>query len=168
MRKKLTSLFVLSILTISYVQAQSTEETERGSGVTAVIQSDQLEFQIPIWTNNQTIIAPVIGAVYAQDIGTDLTVGLVLKKFQKETVGAVPFFSIKGGAVIGMPKEGDTITDFVVGLGYGGEYFFNPNFSIGIELQGNASISDEGSFRFGNPGNVNFNTATLISASIYF
>lgn len=32
MRKKLTSLFVLSILTISYVQAQSTEETERGSG----------------------------------------------------------------------------------------------------------------------------------------
>jgi hypothetical protein len=53
-------------------------------------------------------------------------------------------------------------------LAFGAEYFIDPRFSIGIELQGNATKSDKNSMRFGNPGNWNFNLATMVSANMYF
>jgi hypothetical protein len=101
-------------------------------------------------------------------VGTDLTLGLVAKAYLSEVKEAVPYVAFRGGAIIGIPKDGDAITDIIAGAGFGGDYFFTPKFSVGIEIQGNLSVSDEGSFRFGNPGNVNFNTATALTASIYF
>jgi len=156
-------IFIFSISTF----AQS-DDTKRSVGLTAAIQDQQLDFLIPIWVSDRAVLAPNIGVVSAQDVGTDLSLGLVLKSYLRETVDAVPYLVFRGGAIFGIPSEGDTITDFVLGVGFGGEYFFEPKFSVGIEIQGNASISDEGSFRFGNPGNTNFNTATVLTASIYF
>jgi hypothetical protein len=67
-----------------------------------------------------------------------------------------------------MPGEGDSVTDIIAGLGFGGDFFLDEQFSLGVELQGNFTFSDEGSMRFGNPGGINFNTASQITASIYF
>ena len=41
-------------------------------------------------------------------------------------------------------------------------------FSIGVEGQVNAAISDDASSRFGNPGGTNINTATAVLAAFYF
>jgi hypothetical protein len=69
-------------------------------------------------------------------------------------------------------SENEIITktqiDILGGLAFGGEYFLTDNFSFGVEAQGNLTKSDENSFRFGNPGKINFNTGTMISATIYF
>jgi hypothetical protein len=161
--KKLIFIVVL-ILSSSITNAQE----ERTWGVSANIQSNQFEFLIPIWASPTSTISPSISFVAAQDGGADLSLGLVPKFYLSEPEEAVPFVSFRGGAIIGIPNRGDPIVDFLFGAGFGGEYFFKPKFSVGIELQGNLTISDEGSFRFGNPGNVNFNTATSLTASIFF
>ena len=153
----------------STLNAQTTEsEAPRTFGVTAGIQSDQLDFLLPFWISDQAILAPNVGIISAEDVGTDVTIGLVFKNYLRETTGAVPFLAARGATIMGIPEDGDTIYDFILGAGFGGEYFFNRELSLGIEIQGNLSISDEGSFRFGNRGNMNFNTATALTASIYF
>lgn len=167
--KKITFLIlVFYFFNLTAIAQSSNSETHSGVGLTASLQSEQLDFLIPIWISNKAILAPSFSFISAQDVGSDLGLGLVFKNYLGEIEDAVPYVALKGGAIFGIPNEGDTITDFLFGAGFGGEYFFQPKFSIGIEIQGNLSISDEGSFRFGNPGNVNFNTATALTASIYF
>ncbi len=162
----ITSAIMFPFLSLS-AQTNS-DENERSIGITASLQSEQLDFLIPIWTSERLVIAPNISFISAQDIGSDLSLGLTFKNYLKDIEDAVPYVAFRGGAIFGIPSDGDTIADFLVGAGFGGDYFFKPKFSIGIEIQGNLSISDEGSFRFGNPGNMNFNTATALTASIYF
>lgn len=143
-------------------------QEEKTWGVTATIQSNQLDFLIPVWVSEKATISPSVSFIAAQDGGSDLSLGLQPKFYLSEPVGAVPYITFRGGVIFGIPTEGDAIVDFIAGTGGGAEYFFNSNLSLGIELQGNFTISDEGSFRFGNPGNINFNTATVLTASIFF
>lgn len=157
-------LLIIVLLASTKLIAQE----DRSWGVTANIQSNQFEFLLPIWLSETTTISPSISFIAAQDAGSDISIGIIPKFYLSEPVDAVPFFSTRVGAVVGIPNNGDTIMDFIVGAGFGGEYFFKPKFSVGIELQGNLTISDEGSFRYGNPGNINFNTATALTASIFF
>lgn len=161
--KKLTTLLLI-ILSSTILKAQQ----EKSWGVTASIQSSQFEFLLPIWVSETATLSPSVSFIAAQDGGSDLSLGLSPKFYLSDPVEAVPFISFRGGAIIGFPNSGDAIVDFIAGLGGGAEYFFNQNLSVGIELQGNFTISDEGSLRFGNPGNINFNTATSLTASIYF
>jgi len=81
----------------------------------------------------------------------------------------MPYLGLKFGALFYFP-DGDkkSTLDFMTGVAFGGEYFFNEHFSLGIEAQGNFTISDKSSERFGNPGKTNFNLGTQVSASIYF
>jgi hypothetical protein len=60
------------------------------------------------------------------------------------------------------------ISDLILGPSFGGEYYFNKNFSVGIELQLNVVLSGEKSMRFSNPDGMNINTATALFATIYF
>lgn len=158
------SVLIIFLFSTTLVNAQE----DRTWGVTASIQSNQFEFLLPIWVSETATLSPSVSFIAAQDGGSDLSLGVSPKFYLSEPVEAVPFISVRGGAIIGFPNSGDAIVDFLVGVGGGAEYFFNQNLSIGIELQGNLAISDEGSLRFGNPGNVNFNTATSLTASIFF
>ena len=156
------------ILSIIFISTNIFAQEERNWGVTASIQSSQFEFLLPIWVSETATLSPSVSFIAAQDGGSDLSLGLSPKFYLSDPVEAVPFVSFRGGAIIGFPNSGDAIVDFLAGFGGGAEYFFNSSLSVGIELQGNFTISDEGSFRFGNPGNINFNTATSLTASIFF
>ena len=79
-----------------------------------------------------------------------------------------PFISGRAGALISSPSGGSTKTDYLFGLGVGGEYFIDRHFSFGVEAQVNIGISDTGSNNLGNPGGTNINTATVIFGTIYF
>lgn len=158
--------FIVLILLVSTTALKA--QNNRSWGVTANIQSSQFEFMLPIWLSETITLSPAVSFIAAQDAGSDLTIGLVPKFYLSEPVDAAPFISARLGAIFGIPESGDTITDFIFGAGFGGEYFFKPKFSVGIELQGNLTVSDKGSLRFGNPGNINFNTATALTASIFF
>lgn len=147
-------------------------QDERKAGLTASLQGQQLGIMVPVWLGSNFTLAPALDFVYSQNIGSDLAIALVPRYYFK-TEGISPFVSAKLGAAFSFPAEENdvqepTSRDYLGGLGFGAEYFFNPHFSAGVEAQANLTKSGENSYRFGNPGAVNFNTATAASFSIYF
>lgn len=174
--KKLTFLVLMIINLISNGQDKF---PERGTvGLSATFQGQQLGIMVPIYTETNFVLAPVLDFLYVEEGGIDLGVGLHLRYLMGESK-ARPFIGMNTGMIFNMP-EGTTTDefgnevdkkntkDFLVGLSFGGEYFFDQHFSMGIECQGNMTISGEESYRFGNPDGINFNLATVLSANIYF
>jgi hypothetical protein len=157
-------LFVMIIFISSSFFAQP----QRGKvGVSAEIQTQQMDFLLPIFVNDQVSLSPAIGVVNISDKYTDLSLGLLIR-YHLFIEKVTPFIGFRAGTLLYIPKEGDMITDLLLGPSFGGEYFFDENFSIGIELQLNIVASGEKSMRFSNPNGTNINSATAIFATIYF
>ncbi|MEO1021111.1 MAG: hypothetical protein AAFW89_01090 [Bacteroidota bacterium] len=152
------------------LSAQDTSDTVRRFGFSASIQSEHMDFLIPIWVDDRVVIAPSVSYRNIEGDTDDLSLVVAQRFFLSTPVNATPFLGFRLGTVIGIPEESevDNTIDYIGGVGFGGEYFFKPKFSVGIELQGNLTISDKRSSRFDNPGNINFSTATALTASIYF
>jgi len=165
--KNINFIFAV-ILCIVFTMSLSAQNSTRSWGISASIQENQLDILFPIWTGENNVIAPSIGAIYIEDSGTDLRLGLLDRVYFNATKTLKPFLGLRAGLLFSLPDGGDNATDYIIGLLGGGEYFFSNHFSVGVEAQLNMSISDENSSRFGNPGGINVNTATAIYASIYF
>ncbi len=155
---------VLSITSINYAQMLS-----HGSwGISAVVNGAQADILFPIWTGNLNTIAPSIGVANIGGVNTDIAAGLVYHHYIAYTSNFAPIIGFRAGAIFGIPKVGTSTTDWIAGLLGGGEYFFSKNFSMGIEAQLNFDFSAKLSNRFGNPGGVNYNTGTVLFATVYF
>lgn len=155
-------LFFLIISTLIIAQPQ------RGKvGVSAEIQTQQMDFLLPIFVNDWVSLAPAVGVVNISDKYTDLSLGLLMR-YHLFTESVTPFIGARFGTLLYIPDEGDMISDLIIGPSFGGEYYFNENFSVGIELQLNVVLSGEKSMRFSNPDGTNINTATALFATIYF
>ncbi len=166
------SIFVLSVLLLSFIYCNVfSQETEtRKIGITASLQNSQYAFSMPIWLSEKIVLAPVVEFKYAEKIGTDFGIGIIPKYYFK-TGKVSPYLGLNAGGLFNNPSSntgGKSSVDIYVGPVFGGEYFIDSHFSVAIELQGNFTKSDKNSIRFGNPGGLNFNTSTAISASIYF
>ena len=163
----LTGTFLL----FAVIHGFSQDTLTRTVGISATIQTTQMGIMIPFWVNSQITIAPAIDLQWGEKIGTDFTFGVVPHfYFSKDKLK--PYLGLRAGIATYIPS-GDNdqevrSTDWITGIAFGGEYFFDPRFSIGIELQGNATKSDKNSMRYNNPGNWNFNLATMVSANLYF
>jgi hypothetical protein len=172
--KTLKVIFILGFFTfLCYsVFSQSNQDHKRILGLSGSIQENQFGIMLPVWISNDIVLAPVFDLKYAESIGTDFNLGLVSKfYFKNEKVS--PYFGLRVGTAINLPSHDNEVEtgnkiDLIGGPAFGAEYFFDEHFSFGIELQGNLTKSDEYSYRFGNPDGLNFNTATMIYASIYF
>jgi hypothetical protein len=141
---------------------------ERTWGLSALIQGGQLDIILPIWAGNKAVIAPAFNVVYVEDAGVDLGIGIA-PRFYLRMDKVAPYISGRVGAFFNLPSgNAEETTDWLLGLAFGGEYFLNTKFSIGVEAQANFAISDDLSSRFGNPGGLSLNTATAVFASIYF
>ncbi|NTW33628.1 MAG: hypothetical protein HGB12_13585 [Bacteroidetes bacterium] len=171
-----TAKFVLITLVIclftSSLFSQNDDNSKRTVGLSATIQSEQFGINIPIWIYKNVTIGPAIQLLYSENVGTDLGLGLV-SKFYINNGKVSPYVGIKLGFISNIPNETTIVqqmatTDIIGGFAFGGEYFFDKQFSISIEIQGNFTKSDPESQRFGNPDGLNFNTASMISANIYF
>jgi hypothetical protein len=167
--------FVIAILLMVFLsnnsKGQDTIKTSK-IGIAASIQGSQLEIALPIWVAEKVSLSPVISVNYAQTVATDLGIGLSPKfYFKREKLS--PFVGLTAGLLLNIPSSKNststkTTSDFIGGVKFGADYFFDPHFSIGVEAQGNFTLSGKDSDRFGNSGNLNFNTATSVTASIYF
>jgi len=113
------------------------------------------------------VIAPIFGIVSFTEVATDLHLGLTEKIYFNDE-STRPYLGFVQLIYLLFPDEGETINDWVLGISMGGEHFFNNDFSVGISGQLNVAIASEESIRFGNPGNVNLNTAASLYATIYF
>jgi hypothetical protein len=166
MRNTLTVLLFICLISSAYSQ------TEKKIGLSGSIQGDQLGILVPIWLGEKFVLAPAFQINYAETIGTDIGIGVVPRFYIKKEKLA-PYIGFKIGVMMNKPSSDNSIddktkTDILGGVAFGGEYFIGDNFSLGVEAQGNMTKSGEDSNRYGNPNGFNFNTATMISATIYF
>ena len=158
-------------LTIAMVRNSATNAQELNRegkiGLSAALQGEQMDVLVPIWSTQNLAFVPSVGFASASDAAKDLRLGLGIRGALRSGklapyVGAhVQMFAL-------MPDGGSTRTDWVVGPMFGGEYFFEEHFSVGVEAQLNFAFSDRYSLRFGNPDGTNINTATTVMATFYF
>ncbi|MEA1987438.1 MAG: hypothetical protein U9N76_08125 [Candidatus Marinimicrobia bacterium] len=174
MKKNVLLIMLLMIcLLTAFIRAEAKTKKDRSFGLSASIQDSHIGIKVPFWVGRKTVIAPSFGYVFIEDSGHDLNVGLTINNYFSIKKVA-PYFGLSAGSLILFPDKDrswvdeDNYVDWVVGIAFGLEYFFDKNLSIGIEVQGNATFSDKESTRFGNPGGINFNTGTVIIGSIYF
>jgi hypothetical protein len=159
---------MLSILGTAEHAVSQEKTTARTWGLSASIQGGQLDIILPIWAGDKVVIAPAFNFVYVEDAGVDVGIGIV-PRFYLQMDKVAPYVGGRAGAFLGLPSgSAEDTTDWLLGLAFGGEYFLNPKFSVGVEAQANCTISDDLSDRFGNPGGLSLNTATAVFASVYF
>jgi len=160
------------VLTLLMLSCAAIAQNKVKVGLTGSLQGGLYGISVPFWVGQKTVIAPAIDFKYGESIGTDFSVGMETR-FYLKTEKIRPYYGFKLGAAFNIPSSDNTINDkttidAVAGIAFGGEYFLSENFSVGVEAQGNLTKSAEDSDRFGNPGGINFNTATRVSATIYF
>jgi len=136
-------------------------------GLSASFQSAQADILLPIWLSDRFSLAPAVGLTWAEDNGSDIRVGIAPRFFLTSTKVA-PYIGGRVGVLIASPSNGDATTDWIGGLAFGGEYFIDDHFSVGVESQLNVTFSDTKSTRFGNPGKTNVNTGAAVFATVYF
>jgi len=157
---------VLNSLLTSELYGQD-DSYETKVGLSASLQAGQFDVLLPIWGSDHFSIAPAFGVVWGDGVGSDIHIGLVPRFFlHKDKVA--PYIGGRVGLLIASPKNGESTTDVITGLAFGGEYFLDEHFSLGVESQLNITVSAEKSTRFGNPGKTNINTAASVFATIYF
>ena len=167
MKKKILPLIFMMLSSLLYSQ-----ESKKNIGISGSLQDNQFGILVPIWVGEKFVVAPAFDLKYAEKVGTDFGIALATRFYlKKEKIS--PYLGLRIGALINKPSsenEVDTETklDLLGGLAFGGEYFLSDNFSFGVEIQGNLTKSDKNSNRFGNPDGINFNTGTMISATLYF
>lgn len=136
-------------------------------GLTASLQSNQMEVLVPIWTNERLVIIPAVSVAHVSDYVTDFGIGMVFR-YNLRVGEAVPYLGFRWSVLLTFPEEGDNTFDMVIGPLVGGECFLKDKFSVGVEAQLNITQSDEISYRFGNPDGTNINLATAVMATFYF
>lgn len=163
---------IFTLLVFLFASTSLFCQTKRKIGLSGSLQSSQLGISMPIWVSEKFVLAPSVGFQFAEKIGSDLSIGLA-PRFYLKNEQLAPYFGLKLGAAINMPSSENIIdqstkVDLIGGLAFGAEYFIADHFSLGVEAQGNCTKSDKNSNRFGNSDGLNFNTATMVSATIYF
>ncbi len=171
MKHKILSLSIFMILLLC-LTAQLTFSQDSSShrrwGISASFQGSQVDLLLPVWLNARTVIAPAFGVTWAEDAGTDLHVGLAPRIYLYHEGNVNPFIGLKVAMLWAKPSSGDGTTDWLAGLAFGGEYFFDEHMSMGVESQLNFAFSGDRSLRFGNPGKTSMNTAAALFATVYF
>lgn len=168
MKFKTLTIALFTIISISCYS----QEHKRTIGLSGTIQQGQFGIAIPIWTSSNVALVPAFEVKWAEKIGSDIGIGFGPRLyFKNETLA--PYMGFKAGMLINIPSskneaDDETKIDYLLGLNGGAEYFIGDQFSLGVEIQANVTKSDKNSHRFGNPDGLNFNTATMISATIYF
>ncbi len=161
---------VLLLLTLITFKSYSQENYKRTVGLTTSFTQGDLGIQFPIFITQKVSLAPYISVKSISDAGTDFGVGLI-PKFYINNNKLSPYFGLKCALAFYAPPDGsssESTMDIISGAAFGGDYFFDPRFAIGVEGQLNVAISDENSSRFNNPGGINFNTAMAINVSVFF
>lgn len=159
-------LILITVLTITDLSAKD-EKSSKSIALGASFQGLQTDILCQFWLTDNATAGPFIRYIYAENIASELGIGMFGKiYFYKQKVA--PFFGWQLGIIEGIPKTGDNTTDILLGLGIGGDYFIDGNFSVGIQASLNIVKSDKNSTRFGNPGGININTSSALTAFIYF
>lgn len=157
MKKIIILTFFCLITATAFAQNRPGKGTK---GLAASIQGNQTNILLPIWTSQETVIAPVVGIRYEADIATNLNLGVQSRFYRTLGRDFAHYLGVQGLIQHRSPDVGDDQTDLIIGGTGGGEYFLNPRFSLGVEAQLNLFLRD---------GNNNIlATGAAITGTYYF
>jgi len=152
---------LLTVLSSNPLQAQQ-RPVERHFGLTAYVQNSQTSILVPIWVNPMLTIAPGFSFSYLENSGSRIGFFL-MPRIYLDMRRVAPYLAIRVGAHINAPKRARNTTDFLLGGGFGGEYFINPRFSLGVEAIVDGQIID-----LGTGNNIKLDTSAAVHANVYF
>jgi hypothetical protein len=167
---KINRLFILLLVAGLYqplVLFAADEDDHGVTGIAAGLSVTSTSINLVRWVSPRLALIPSASLLWVEDGGTDWGLGFGMRFYRHPRQAVYPYTTV-GLGVLGLaPESGDATTDYLLGIGYGGEYFPAKMFSLGVEIQLNLTVSDDESYRFGNPGGANINTATMIYATLY-
>lgn len=166
-RSQLSLVIAIVVVGWTTTPLRASEPPKGGFGLMASLQSEQLDLTLPYWCSPSIVVAPSVRLVKVGDSYSDVGVGGTLRCYRRRATVS-PYFGLRGMALIMSPKNGDGWTDILFGSSFGGDYFFEQHFSVGVEAQLNLTFSADSSTRFGNPGRTNINTAMGAFVAVYF
>jgi hypothetical protein len=141
------SLLTIALLIITTSTFAQNRPTDSNFGLTASLQGNQTNLQVPIWLNDNVTIAPVFGINHQQDSFTSINLGVAPRFYQDMGSDFATYLGARGILQRTSPEVGSEDTDFLLGATGGGEYFLGNHFSLGVEAQLNFLINDNGSDR---------------------
>jgi hypothetical protein len=176
MVKKLCFSFVLTafvyLLSFSQPSGFMRIQNEGKFGVGASFSNGKTGIILPYWVTNKFVVAPSLNFSYFQKLELDLVVGLNTRHYiQNDDLSS--YFGFRVGSMLLIPYAEEEMnkslrTDLFAGVTFGMEYFLAPQFSMGVEVQGDFVKSDERSQRFNNAGGFGFIIAPVVLAIFYF
>lgn len=160
--KNVTKLFSIcfAIFLITTTVFAQNKPADSNFGLTASLQGNQTNLQVPIWLNDNVTIAPVFGVNYQQDNFTSINLGVAPRFYQDMGSDFATYLGARGVLQRTSPEIGPEDSDFLLGATGGGEYFLGNHFSLGVEAQLNFLINDNGGDRL--------STAAAVMGTYYF
>lgn len=150
-------LFAFSALTTATF-AQTTPEV--GSlGIRSTI-GGQTAIEVPYQLNEQLSIAPAITFVGIADNSTTFGLGILPRYYTSTENSLSTYFMGNLGFNNTSFDAGGSATFFVLGVGYGAEYFLANNFSLSADAGITANMGDDIT--------NTLRTGARVSASVYF
>jgi hypothetical protein len=167
-------LVILVIAFSSYTQPPGFMriQNEGKFGIGASFSNGKTGIILPYWVTNKFVIAPSLNFSYFQKLELDFIIGLNTRHYiQNDDLSS--YFGFRVGSMLLMPYAGEEVnqsmrTDLFAGVTFGMEYYLAPQFSMGVEVQGDFVKSDERSQRFNNAGGFGFVIAPVVLAIFYF
>ncbi|NGP88926.1 hypothetical protein [Fodinibius halophilus] len=153
-------LFSLLLFMASSTAFAQNQPAAGNVGISASVQGQQINFQLPFWTSESVSIAPIFGLDYREDNFTTLNIGIYPRFYQDIGSDFGAFLGARGLLRYTSPNVGDNETDILIGPTGGGEYYLSEHFSLGVEGQLNFLLNDNGSNRL--------STGTAVMATYYF
>jgi len=172
---KVKWVYVVVLVSVFVVAQDEVKETSNVRvGLTASLTNPHLDIILPIYFGNTFSIAPAFGFASVEDIGSDVSLGFVMRSYQVKSsiskyVGlGLAMMKSKSDVDSVFPTSYETQTDLLVSPQVGVEKNFDSSFAIGISAQVNIVKPDKNSFRLGYPDKLLINTGTSLYATLFF
>lgn len=156
---KKQSLLIFMIFGMSWALHAQSLPDQGQIGIRADL-TGQPSVEIPYMLNDNLSLAPYFSLNSLQDQFTDFGIGIRPRYYMgiRSALGSY----VTG--ILGLSNESNkvtdtSVTDFILGAGYGGEYLFSDHFSVSADVNLYANFGD-------NPNS--FGTMARVSATVYF
>ncbi len=136
-------------------------QANRKWGLGATFQGGQTLIIVPVWLGQRFVLGPLLSATHTENVNLSINAGLATRIYPKMSRIA-PFWGVAATANINKPQNGgNSLTTWLLGGYFGGEFFINHRFSFSIQPGIWASFPP-------NSGPITITTATFLFGTIYF
>jgi len=159
--KKLLQLSFILLMVVSFTGEMNAQSNipEGTWGLRSTI-GTQAAIEVPYQLNESLSIAPAVTFVGVQDNRTTFGLSVIPRYYMSNENNLATFFTGNLGVQNTSFEPTGSQTFFILGVGFGAEYFFSNKFSMSADANLNSNLGDD-------IANT-LTTGARVSASVYF